>query len=65
MKNRNYRQSIPLSPMVMAGEVRNPSGKLVCRITGDGAVEILLKRCLTVIRLMPDGMVQVSHRRIA
>jgi hypothetical protein len=43
-------------------EIRNPDGRLVCRIDmTHGNIEILEKGWITIIRLETDGKVSVTH----
>ena len=45
-------------------EVRNSEGRLVCRIDErTGAVEIIVKGCVTVIERTQDGGVKVVNRK--
>jgi hypothetical protein len=45
-------------------EVRNLDRKLVCRVDdAQGIVEIALKNCKTLIRLTPDGKIEISQTR--
>lgn len=45
-------------------EVRNLDRKLVCCVDeARGVVVIALKNCKTLIRLTPDGKVEISHTR--
>jgi len=46
-------------------EIRNPAGRLVCRVDeSSGVVEILTKGILTRISRTPAGTFQITHARI-
>ncbi len=43
-------------------DIKNSSGKLVCRVeASEKIVEIVHKRCKTLIRFKPDGTVTVRN----
>jgi len=48
----------------MLHDIRNPTGRLVCRIDADACiVEIFSKGCLTRIQWTPEGNVRITHAR--
>lgn len=44
-------------------EIRNSSGKLVCRVdTSSKTIEIILKGCITIISFSGDGALKVINK---
>ena len=46
-------------------EVRNPNGKLVCRLDKNAnVIEIVIRHCVTTIRLIPNNVPEITHCKL-